>query len=150
MSLSNVHGAIKEYGQVHAHSSVQDVTPHRIIQLLMEGVLEKMSKAKGYLERGQIEEKVNHIEWALSIIDGLRQSLDMEKGGDLARNLDELYDYMQRRLIEANMSNDAGIIEEVSSLMLEVKSAWDTLPREYQQVKPEDLDDAGNIMAKKV
>lgn len=121
-------GALKKYNQVRAHGQTEGASPHRLIQVLMEGALEKIRAARGMIERREIVEKVRHINWALSIIDGLRQSLDMEKGGEIAQNLEALYDYMERRLITANAENDPQILDEVMSLMLEIKSAWDAIP----------------------
>lgn len=121
--------ALQQYNQVRTHTHIEDASPHRLIQMLMEGALDKIRIAKGLMERNKIQEKVQHINWALSIIDGLRNSLDMEKGGDIAQHLDSLYDYMQRRLIVANMDNDPTILDEVAGLLGEIKSAWDALPQ---------------------
>lgn len=121
--------ALQQYNQVRTHAHIEDASPHRLIQMLMEGALDKIRIAKGFMERKKIQEKVQHINWALSIIDGLRNSLDMEKGGDIAQHLDSLYDYMQRRLIVANMDNDPAILDEVAGLLGEIKSAWDALPQ---------------------
>lgn len=117
-----------QYKQVGAHTSVDSATPHRLIQMLLEGALEKINLAKGYMQRGDIALKGTHISWAISIIDGLRMSLDQEAGGEIAANLDALYDYMGRRLVEANLKNDPAILAEVSGLLLEIKSAWDAIP----------------------
>src|SRR3569623_3684644 len=97
--------ALKQYIQVRSHAQVEDASPHRLIQMLMEGALDKIKLAKGYMEHHKIPEKVRHINWALSIVDGLLNSLDMEKGGDIAQHLAALYDYIQRRLILANLEN---------------------------------------------
>jgi flagellar protein FliS len=78
--------------------------------------------------RNEPADKGRFISWAISIISGLQSSLDMESGGELSRNLDDLYDYMVRRLGEAGAKNDPAILDEVSSLLLEVKSAWDVIP----------------------
>lgn len=120
--------ALKHYSHVRAHAHTEGASPHRLIQILIDGALEKIRSAKGMIERRDIPEKIRHINWTLSIIDGLRQSLDMEKGGEIAQNLDALYDYMQRRLVVANMENDPRIMDEIASLLNEIKSAWDAVP----------------------
>ncbi len=120
--------ALKHYSNVRAHTHTEGASPHRLIQILIDGALEKIRSAKGMIERRDIPEKVRHINWTLSIIDGLRQSLDMEKGGEIAQNLDALYDYMQRRLVVANMENDPRIMNEVAGLLNEIKTAWDAVP----------------------
>ena len=124
----NHRSALQKYNQIRAHAQTEGASPHRLIQILMEGALEKIHIAKGLIERHDIPEKVRHIDWALSIIDGLRQSLDLEKGGEIAKNLEALYDYIQRRIIVANMENNPKILDEVASLLTEIKSAWDAVP----------------------
>jgi flagellar protein FliS len=128
MNYMNHRSALQKYNQVRAHVQTEGASPHRLIQILMEGALEKIHIAKGLMERHDIPEKVSHIDWALSIIDGLRQSLDLEKGGEIAKNLESLYDYIQRRIIIANMENNPQILDEVASLLVEIKSAWDAVP----------------------
>jgi len=124
----NPRGAMQKYNQVRAHAHAEGASPHRLIQLLMDGALEKIRIAKGVMERRNIPEKVRQINWALSIVDGLRQSLDMEKGGEIAQNLDAIYDYIQRRIVVANMENDPRILDEVAGLLAEIKTAWDVVP----------------------
>ncbi|HIE1384114.1 TPA: flagellar export chaperone FliS [Pseudomonas aeruginosa] len=117
--------AMKQYQQVSIEAQVSDANPHRLIQLLMQGVLERLAQARGAMEREQIPEKGILIGKAIGIIGGLREALDSERGGELAGNLDRLYEYMIARLVEANTSNDTSLLDEVSALLLEVKSGWD-------------------------
>lgn len=91
----------------------------------MQGGLERLAQARGAMEREQIPEKGILIGKAIGIIGGLREALDSERGGELAGNLDRLYEYMIARLVEANTSNDTSLLDEVSALLLEVKSGWD-------------------------
>ncbi|MCU7915605.1 MAG: flagellar export chaperone FliS [Candidatus Thiodiazotropha sp. (ex Gloverina cf. vestifex)] len=132
MTLNQKRGA-QQYGKVAVGSEVAFASPHRLVQMLMEGALEKVATAKGHMGRKEYEAKGNHINWAISIIDGLRGSLNLEEGGEMANNLDSLYAYMVRRLAESNVSNDIAILDEVSSLLLEIKSAWDAIPDEVKQ-----------------
>lgn len=129
MNMAKMHRGVQQYNRVGVSSSVEAANPHRLIQMLMDGALEKISFAKGYMERGNIAEKGGHISWAISIIDGLRASLDLKAGGEIAQNLDDLYDYMTRRLARANVENNSDILDEVASLMRSVKTAWDELPQ---------------------
>ncbi|HGN3947429.1 TPA: flagellar export chaperone FliS [Pseudomonas aeruginosa] len=117
--------AMKQYQQVSIEAQVSDANPHRVIQLLMQGGLERLAQARGAMEREQIPEKGILIGKAIGIIGGLREALDSERGGELAGNLDRLYEYMIARLVEANTSNDTNLLDEVSALLLEVKSGWD-------------------------
>ena len=79
---------------------------------------------------GCIEEKGSNITSAGSIVLGLRSSLDMEAGGELAANLDNLYDYMFRRLMDAHVNNEEAALDEVASLLREIKQGWDAIPQE--------------------
>jgi flagellar protein FliS len=123
--------ALDGYGRSAVESEVDYASPHRIIQMLMEGALSKIATAKGCIERNDVAEKGRQITWAMNIIGGLRSSLDAEKGGEIAANLESLYEYMGRRLLEANMNNDAVALDEVSALLLEIKDGWDNIPAEF-------------------
>lgn len=135
MNPSNARNAIQQYGQLGPKLDANDVSAHRIIQMLMEGALDKIAIAKGHMERKEIKEKGNFISWAISIIEGLRASLDSESGGEIATNLEDLYDYMQRRLVEANATNEVAVLDEVAGLLKNIKTAWDDLPQEVTAAK---------------
>ncbi len=130
MNMAKMHKAVQQYNRVGVSSSVEAASPHRLIEMLMSGALEKIAFAKGYMERGNIAEKGGNISWAISIVEGLRASLDLKTGGEIAQNLDDLYDYMTRRLARANVENNADILDEVSSLMGSVKNAWEQVPND--------------------
>jgi flagellar protein FliS len=130
MNRSRIGSALSQYSSVSVTGGVEDATPHRLIQMLMEGALDKIATAKGHMLRKELAEKGRHISWAISIISGLQSSLDMQAGGEISANLDDLYDYMVRRLVLAGAGNDATILDEVSALLLELKSAWDVLPKQ--------------------
>jgi flagellar protein FliS len=122
--------AMKQYRSLGMKTAVEDATPHRLIQMLMDGALDKIAAARGFMERGDIPQKGAHISWAISIIDGLRISLDKSVGGEIAQNLEDLYNYMMARLTEANLKNDASYLNEVSGLLRQIKGAWDAMPEE--------------------
>lgn len=123
-----VRAALKQYGQAAVKADAAAASPHRLIQMLLNGALEKIAKAKGFMQRGNVTEKSNHISWAMSIITGLRMSLDKKAGGEIAQNLDDLYDYMGRCLLEANVKNNPDKLDEVGKLLMQIKSAWDAIP----------------------
>ena len=127
MSFANVRSALNEYSQTAVETGIESASPHRLIQMLMEGALGKIAVAKGHMERNEIRDKGQQIGCAISIIEGLKLSLDHEKGGEIARNLEDLYIYMGRRLVEANRSNDTGVLDEVSDLLKQIKEAWDAI-----------------------
>jgi flagellar secretion chaperone FliS len=121
-------GGAGKYGSMAAESNVAYASPHRLIQMLLEGAMDKLATAKGCIERNDIEGRSRQVSWAMSIINGLRVSLDMEAGGAIAANLNDLYAYMSRRLIDANIQNDADAVAEVIDLLLQIKGAWDAMP----------------------
>lgn len=132
MTYGKKRSAMAQYGKVAAESEVAYASPHRLVQMLMEGALDKVATAKGQIDRGDFEGKSKHLTWAISIINGLRTSLDMDAGGEIAVNLDDLYSYMIRRLIDANVENKTEVLDEVSGLMLEIKGAWDAMPEQVR------------------
>lgn len=124
--------AMKQYQKVGISSGLENATPHRLVKMLLDGALDKIATAKGALEHNEIARKGEYIGWAISILGGLRASLDLDAGGEIAANLDALYEYMSRRLAEANLDNDPAILDEVQSLLNEIKSAWDAIPQTVQ------------------
>ncbi len=130
MSYSTTKNNVNQYSSVNSYTGVTDASPHQLVQMLLDGALGKLSVVKGLMDRGETAKKGEVIGQAISIVAGLRSSLDLSKGGDLATNLDNLYEYMERQLIQANLKNDITIINEVISLLLEIKTAWVSIPVE--------------------
>ena len=126
MVTPNIPKALRQYQQIN-HSSAAYASPHRLIQLLMEGALERIAVAKGCIQRKDIAAKGEQIGKAIDIIGGLREGLNQEAGGEIAANHDALYDYMQRCLLQANLHSDATRLDEVTELLRPVKEAWDAI-----------------------
>lgn len=125
--MPNIPQALRQYHQISTHSSAAYASPHRLIQMLMEGILERIAVAKGCTQRQNIAAKGKQIGDAVDIIGGLREGLNKEAGGEIAVNLDALYDYLQRRLLEANLHCDITILDEVAELLRPIKEAWDEI-----------------------
>ena len=133
MSNYNSQEALKQYRQLGLETQINNASPHRLIQLLMDGALERMNGAKAAMERGDSATKGVLIGKAMGIISGLRSSLDMSvEGTDLPERLDDLYDYMGRRLLEASTFNKVEMLAEVIDLLKTVKSGWDAIEPEVQ------------------
>lgn len=115
------------YGKDSLRSELSAADPHRIIQMLMQGALDRLAKAKGQIERRDLAGKSETITRASAIIMSLSASLDMDVGGEVAQNLAALYDYMNSRLQDANVNLDVKAIDEVSFLLSEIKDAWDQI-----------------------
>ncbi|NIB43224.1 flagellar export chaperone FliS [Pseudomaricurvus alkylphenolicus] len=118
------------YRQIDLKAKVYSASPHQLIALMYEGVLTSLAEARQAMESNQLSAKGQHITKAITILSGLRESLDLSIESDFPHNLDNLYDYMQRRLLQASTEMDVSMIEEVSELLLVVKSGWD-------QIKPQ-------------
>lgn len=119
---------LHQYRQAGHMAEAAVANPHRLIQMLFEGALERIAVARGAMEQGNIRVKGEKVSQAIAIIDGLRASLDHGKGADLAEKLEALYEYMNRRLLEGNARNDLDALDEVSRLLREIKSGWDAIP----------------------
>lgn len=130
MSFSSKQSGMDQYKKVSVQGGVESATPHRLIQMLMTGALDKIATAKFHMEKNEIAQKGESISTAISIIDGLRVSLDKSTGGEIAQNLDDLYEYMGRILLQANLKNDVSLLDETSKLLNEIKGAWDAIPNE--------------------
>lgn len=121
----NAYTAMKQYQTVNVNAQVSEADPHRLIQMLMEGGLQRIAQAKGAMQYGNTPLKGELIGKAVAIIGGLQDALDIKQGGEVAANLNELYQFMQQRLSQANLNNDPAMLEEVAKLLREIKEGWD-------------------------
>ncbi len=125
----------KEYSQVSLQTEVLEADPHKLIQLLLEGALTRLAAAKIFIEQDNIEKKNEKLGQVVEILCSLQESLDHERGGDISVNLERLYDYMTRRLFDANRLNDTDIINEVMGLLLEIKAGWEGIRESYEELQ---------------
>ena len=124
----------RKYAQINTQSGVENASPHRLIQMLIDGGLERLHMAKGFAQQNNVTGRGENISRAISIIGGLQASLNLEQGGELADNLYNLYDYMIRRLFEANRDNDLQGIDEVIGLMKQIKEGWDGIADQAKEL----------------
>ena len=125
---ASVMNALSQYRKTGIEAQIMEASPHRLTQMLFEGGLGRIAAARGHIDRQDYEQKGRAISEAMSIIVGLRGSLDMERGGEVASNLNDLYAYMTERLAEANLRNNTVILDEVAALLGGLKNAWDQIP----------------------
>ncbi|CAG9416656.1 flagellar export chaperone FliS [Providencia alcalifaciens] len=117
--------ANQAYQQVSLESEIANATPYQLIQILFKGALSALKRGEIFMEQGNIAEKGKEISKAIDIIDtGLKQSLNYEAGGELAENLANLYEYMTRQLLRANIENNVTYVQEVYQLLSDIASAW--------------------------
>ncbi len=127
--------AMNQYKTVDLRSAVATASPHELIVMLYDGALTALATAKGSIERKEIESRTKQLNKANSIILGLQDFLNLEKGGEIAENLNALYDYMTRTIMQANIDQDAEKIQEVIDLMLQLKIGWNGMPLDIRMGK---------------
>jgi len=119
--------AVQQYQSLDTSSNIENASPHRLIQLMMERALTKIGLARGHMQRNEVQSKGRNISDAINIIEGLQASLNHKADARMSENFDALYSYMMRRLLEANLRGDASILDEVANLLSELKEAWDAI-----------------------
>ena len=116
------------YRQVGVETSVPTASAHKLTMMLLDGFADAVAQARGALLAGRIEAKGRAIGRAVRIVEeGLRATLNLEAGGELAANLHRLYGYVALRLTQANLDNDAASLEECVHLLEPVRSAWQAI-----------------------
>jgi flagellar protein FliS len=128
MSAYSRSSPLAAYQTVAAHGGVDAADPHRLILMLMDGALERIAAAKGAIENGVPEARSRLLHRAVSIINELRASLNLESGGEIAANMADLYEYSGRQLLRANLESRTDLLDEVSHLLREIRSAWIQIP----------------------
>jgi flagellar protein FliS len=116
------------YAKVGLETGVVASSPHKLIVMLFDGALVAVRAASAHMKAGEIAKKGMAISKAIMIVEnGLRASLDKNAGGQIADSLDALYDYIGRRLLTANLTNQVEILDEVHTLLADLKGAWDAI-----------------------
>lgn len=127
-------GSLQAYKKISVDSQLTAASPHKVIQMLMAGAIERLIQGKAAMLGGNIAVKGERLGKALAIVISLRTCLSMEDGGEIAVNLDSLYDFMIRQITRANLDNDDGPIDDVIHILREIKSAWDLIPLQYHNM----------------
>lgn len=127
-------GSLQSYRKVSLESQIADASPHRITQMLFNGALERIAQSKIAMAQSDIANKGLLISKAIGIILGLKNTLVMDAGGDIATNLANLYDFMVQRLTYANVQNDPEALDDVAGLLREIKEAWDAIPADKHNI----------------
>ena len=124
---------LASYGEVSVQAGTAYADSVQLIQMLFDGLIDSLAAAEGQIERKEIQAKGESLSRAMRIVLGLQGSLDLEKGGEIATNLADLYDYCTRRLMNANLKNDVEAVQEVKRLISEIRDAWSQVPELLQQ-----------------
>ncbi|NML32034.1 flagellar export chaperone FliS [Paraburkholderia antibiotica] len=119
------HAGANAYARVGVETAVMGASPHRLIVLLYQGARQAIAQARMHLQQGNVAERGMAISKAIRIVEsGLQQSLNLEVGGEIAGRLNALYDYMKRRLLEANIKQSEAMLVEVDGLLATLEEAW--------------------------
>ena len=126
--------------QSYRKNNVVTADPKRLVLMCYEGAIDNLKIGKQKYVENEYEAKGKALSKAKEIINELLCSLDFEKGGAIAENLDALYNYMIRRIISADLNRDLNAIDEIIGMLSELKSAWEeTFYKRDKGVKPETL-----------
>ena len=129
----NPYTALGQYQSVNTEGRMATSQNHGLVSMLLDRILEKIAHAAGAIDRGDVSTRGSAISDAIRIVDNLRASLDKAQGGEIAASLNSLYDYIEKRLVEANAKADADALSEVSGLIGEIKAGWDGISEVVQQ-----------------
>ncbi|WP_372599870.1 flagellar export chaperone FliS [Amphritea sp.] len=127
--------ASQQYQKVSLNSALAHASPHQQILMLMNGALERIATAKGAIDRQDTVQKGTSISKAISIIGGLQASLADIESNEIAQNLDNIYVYMTQLLMQANLESSQDKLNEVMTLILDIKSAWEKIPAEHHNTQ---------------
>jgi flagellar protein FliS len=130
---------LQQYSNTNVQTAIESATPHKLVQMLYEGALDRIAQAKGAVFRKDYEAKAKLTNRVIEILTALRGGLDLEKGGEIAENLGALYTFMIEQIIKASRHNSVDILEEVAELLRTIKSGWDEMPDEYKRMRKEQL-----------
>ena len=111
--------------QKYKTAQYSTASPEQLLLMLYEGAIKYARQAQKDMEERNIEAANNKLKKTEDIISELMVSLNMDEGGEIAQNLYNLYDYMNRRLIQANIRKDPGLVDEVINLLTSLKESWE-------------------------
>jgi flagellar protein FliS len=129
--------SLKSYRKVSLDSEISVASPHRIVQMMFAGGLERLAQSRYAIENADVKNKGIYIGKAIGIINGLNNSLNMDEGGDIAGNLSQLYDFIVMKVTEANLNNDVKAIDDAVSVLRTLKEGWDAIPKDKHHLTSE-------------
>ena len=130
--MNNSANALQQYARIGAESAITCADPHELVRLLYEGALQRITAARGCIERGEIAAKGEHLARAIAIVDCLRVSLDHSVDEELTGRLEQLYDYFTFRLVAANSHQVVEPLQEVHGLISGLRDAWEQIKPAHQ------------------
>ncbi|MGC9386244.1 MAG: flagellar export chaperone FliS [Hydrogenovibrio sp.] len=131
---------LNQYQQTSLQTGLENATPHKLVAMLYDGVLDNLALIKGAIERKDYELKSAKLNKVVMIIGSLRANLDMEHGGEVAANYEALYSYINSRLFKASAQNDLEILNEVAGLVRELRDTWNMIPDNFKSASRSQID----------
>ena len=120
--------ALAKYSQIKNDTQTTYASPHQLMLMLFDGAIEAMSFNIGAIQQNDFEARGKQNTRAITIINGMRECLDMKAGGELADNLYALYQYMTQELFRANFNNDADTIQNIQTMLKDIRGSWEKIP----------------------
>ena len=124
----NALAALSQYGKIKDDTQTTYASPHQLVLMLFDGALEAMSVTIAAIKTNNYELRSKQNTRSIAIINGMRECLDMETGGELADNLYSLYQYMAQELFRANFKNDYETIRNIQSMLKDIRGSWEKIP----------------------
>ena len=124
----NAIAALAKYGQIKNDAQTTYVSPHQLMLMLFDGAIEAMSFTIGAIQNENFELRSKQNTRSITIINGMRECLDMETGGELADNLYSLYQYMTKELFRASFKNDVDTIQNIQTMLKDIRGSWEKIP----------------------
>jgi flagellar protein FliS len=120
--------ALSKYGKIKDDTQTMFASPHQLILMLFDGAIEAMSMTIGAIQHNNLELRSKQNTRSITIINGMRECLDMESGSELADNLYSLYQYMAQELFRAGFRNDVDTIRNIQFMLKDIRDSWENIP----------------------
>lgn len=127
------------YSDTYVETAVSEAGPHKLVEMLYDGAVKNINLSKVFMTQKNFEKKSEHINKTLSILISLRDGVDSKRGGEVANNLFDLYDYCYRKVFEASSKNDVEMLDEVLVHIQTVSEAWKQMPDNIKRASKEQL-----------
>ena len=124
----NALSALSQYGKIKDDTQTMYASPHQLMLMLFDGALEAMSLTIAAIQNKNFELRSKQNTRSIAIINGMRECLDMEAGGELADNLYSLYQYMTQELFRASVKNDDETIRNIQTMLKDIRGSWEKIP----------------------
>ena len=124
----NALAALSQYGKIKDDTQTMYASPHQLMLMLFDGALEAMSFTIGAIQKNDLALRSKQSTRSITIINGMRECLDMQAGGELADNLYALYQYMAQELFRAGVKNDSDTIQNIQTMLKDIRGSWEKIP----------------------